>query len=214
MSVFPIRTPVDPNDPKEPRIINLQSDTAGEVLSALSAVTSKRIYTTLAEQPQTASDLATELDSSIQNVRYHLEKLEQAELIEVKDTWYSAKGSEMNVYGVTDEPIVFFTEETALEEEIKDVVKQALSASGIILLVGLFIHIVFAKSVQRMYFGRVATTGQDVSTSVFKYLLQHPGIIFVAGGFTLLAAFLMSWFVFEYRPKKHRQLSSSMGELD
>ena len=79
-----------------PRVIGVDSDDADDLLAAL--------Y----DDPATPSALAEEVDTSIQNVRYHLEKLTDAELVEVADTVYSEKGREMNVYAPAAKPLVVF----------------------------------------------------------------------------------------------------------
>jgi len=47
------------------------------------------MFDLLYEEPQTASDIAKSLDMSVQNAKYHLDKLEEAGLIEIIDIWYS-----------------------------------------------------------------------------------------------------------------------------
>ncbi|WP_435359458.1 ArsR/SmtB family transcription factor [Haloarchaeobius sp. DFWS5] len=89
-----------------PRVVDLEGDDADKVFSALSSDTARRIYTCLNEEPRTPSDVAEAIDSSIQNVRYHLEKLEDAGLIDVVDVWYSSRGNEMNVYAPTSGPLI------------------------------------------------------------------------------------------------------------
>jgi len=59
------------------------------------------MFDLLYEEPQTASDIAKSLDMSVQNAKYHLDKLEEAGLIEIIDIWYSDRGREMNVYAPT-----------------------------------------------------------------------------------------------------------------
>ncbi len=46
------------------------------------------------------------MDTSLQNVQYHLGNLSEADLIEVTDTRYSEKGREMNVYAPADRALV------------------------------------------------------------------------------------------------------------
>jgi DNA-binding transcriptional ArsR family regulator len=106
-SIFPIREKVSLGQ-REPRLVDLDEETADEVFEALSSRTTREIFLALHTQPQTASDLAEVTDTSVQNVQYHLEKLTDAELVEVVDTWYSERGSEMNVYAPEDESLVLF----------------------------------------------------------------------------------------------------------
>jgi len=66
------------------------------------------MFDLLYEEPQTASDIAKSLDMSVQNAKYHLDKLEEAGLIEIIDIWYSDRGREMNVYAPTSSSIIYY----------------------------------------------------------------------------------------------------------
>ena len=107
-SIFPLRETVSNDDQGGPRLVDLDEETADEVFEALAARTTRQIFLSLHEQPQTASDLAEETDTSVQNVQYHLKKLQDVDLIDDVDTWYSERGSEMNVYAPRDESLVLF----------------------------------------------------------------------------------------------------------
>lgn len=107
-SIFPLRDTVTPDEDREPRLVDLDEDTADEVFEALSSGTTRSIFLSLHQSPQTASDLAETTETSVQNVQYHLGKLEDAELVEVVDTWYSERGTEMKVYAPKDDSLVLF----------------------------------------------------------------------------------------------------------
>lgn len=107
-SIFPLREKVTLDRGREPRLVELDEEVADEVFEALSSRTTRKIFLALHDQPQTASDLADVTDTSVQNVQYHLEKLTGANLVEVVDTWYSERGSEMKVYAPEDESLVLF----------------------------------------------------------------------------------------------------------
>ncbi|MFA1610814.1 ArsR/SmtB family transcription factor [Halobellus rubicundus] len=77
-----------------------------EVLQVLSSDTAQEILTTLKRDPGTASDVATAIGQSIQNVTYHLDRLRDVDLVTPVGTWYSEKGKEMTVYAVTTEELV------------------------------------------------------------------------------------------------------------
>ena len=104
--LFPRRTPVEPGPDRESAILEFDDETADEVFDVLSARTTRRALSSLYDEPATASDLAERLDTSIQNVQYHVEKLEDADLVEESGTWYSERGNEMSVYAPTKESLV------------------------------------------------------------------------------------------------------------
>jgi DNA-binding transcriptional ArsR family regulator len=62
--------------------VSTPSDAAGPVFSALADPTRRRLLTTIAEQPATATELASELPISRQAVVKHLNALSDAGLLE------------------------------------------------------------------------------------------------------------------------------------
>ena len=140
-SIFPLRERVSLGDDRKPRLVSLDEETADEVFTALSAETTRKIFLALHEEPGTASDLAEATDTTVQNVQYHLEKLSDADLISVVDTWYSERGTEMKVYAPTDESLVLFAGKDE-GNSLRQLLKRALGAFGVLVpasaLVGLF----------------------------------------------------------------------------
>ncbi|MFC4439186.1 MULTISPECIES: helix-turn-helix domain-containing protein [Natrialbaceae] len=109
--LFPFRSEPSTGE-GQPRVVDLEGEDADAVFGALSSTTARRIYARLDDEPGTPSDVADAIDSSIQNVRYHLENLEGAGLVEVVDTWYSSRGNEMSVYATTDGPLIVTSDES------------------------------------------------------------------------------------------------------
>jgi predicted transcriptional regulator len=83
-------------------------DEAGAVIDALGSRTARSILAALYEEPRPASEIAAAVETSTQNVNYHLDRLREAALVEVVDTWYSSKGAEMDVYAPTADPLCVF----------------------------------------------------------------------------------------------------------
>lgn len=88
------------------RALYLDSDDAGELISALSSETARSILVALHDHPATASELADHVGTTVQNVRHHLDSLREADLVRAADTRYSSKGREMDVYAPVDRPLV------------------------------------------------------------------------------------------------------------
>jgi DNA-binding transcriptional ArsR family regulator len=104
-SAFPHQPTVD-HAPREQTDIVIGRDEPLDVLRVLSCDTAQQILAALTEEPGTASDVAADVDASLQNVTYHLDRLCDAELIAPVKTWYSEKGKEMTVYAATTERLV------------------------------------------------------------------------------------------------------------
>jgi hypothetical protein len=105
--LLPSAPAVDTSD-REGRVVRLEDADEGddETFEILSSSTARSILVSLYDEPAPASVVAERVDSSIQNVRYHLDRLQANDLVEVADTWYSSKGVEMDVYAPTSEPLV------------------------------------------------------------------------------------------------------------
>lgn len=101
-SILPMRSPVETE--ADPQTVGL--DDGGALIEVLSSETARGITARLHEKPMTASELADAVDTSVQNATYHLDNLQAAGVVDVVETWYSEKGSEMKVYAPTNDPLV------------------------------------------------------------------------------------------------------------
>lgn len=101
----------------EPRVCWLDDADADGVIESLSSETARSILTALHEREQTASELAETVDTSVQNVRHHLDNLSEAGLTEVTATRYSVKGREMDVYGPPDRQTVIAVGSSRADDE-------------------------------------------------------------------------------------------------
>ena len=164
-SLFPIRDSVSVDEDREPRLVDLDEETADEVFEALAAGTTREIFLALHEQPQAASDLAEATGTSVQNVQYHLEKLTDADLVEVVDTWYSERGSEMKVYAPTDESLVLYAGRD----------KQSSLRAALRRLVGAFGALVPASLAVGWLATRVDTDGGDLAEQPAEFAMRTDG---------------------------------------
>lgn len=115
---LPLRPPVE-HAPRDRSVVDL--DTASSALRALSSETAQSILGALGDGPATTSDLADRVDTSPQNVHYHLENLQAAGLVTEVGTWYSSKGREMPVFALTAERVeVRFTDDDGDEAAARE----------------------------------------------------------------------------------------------
>lgn len=161
--LFPFRSETSSGD-GQPRIVDLAGEDADAVFSALSSTTAREIYARLDEEPGTPSDVADAVDSSIQNVRYHLENLEEAGLVEVVDTWYSEKGNEMSVYATANGPLIVTGDEstaTRLKDALSRFVGGLVALAGGSLLVQYGAQQFFSPTVEEYQGAAEPTTTAD-----------------------------------------------------
>lgn len=117
--LLPYRPPVEPPD-GDPTVIGLGDRDADEAFAVLSSTTARSILARLYERPATQSDLADDIGTSLQNVDYHLHNLEDAGLVEVVGEWYSEKGTAMNVYAPSGDPLVLMAGDAADAAVVRD----------------------------------------------------------------------------------------------
>ncbi|GAA0266491.1 hypothetical protein GCM10009000_098530 [Halobacterium noricense] len=215
--MLPSRSTVERGDGS--RVVGIREDAADEVFEALSSSTAREILAALYEEPDTASSVADDVGTSLQNATYHLEKLVAADLVEVADTWYSEQGREMNVYAPASESLVVFATDEASKPSLKERLLRVLGAVGVLGVASLV--------VQRLFGGQGAptdyqTTGGDAgdtaaattdgggigimneqatetaqatttaATTASQSVAQGlpPGVLFFAGGLLVLAVVL------------------------
>lgn len=96
-------TPVESTPDRDRRTARLED--AGPLLDVLSSQTAREILDVVRESPSTPSDIAAELDVSLQAVTYHLSRLQSVDLLAPVGVKYSQKGREMNVYDLSAESV-------------------------------------------------------------------------------------------------------------
>lgn len=220
--LFPIRSPVDVGD-GEPRLLEIDEDAADEVFEALSSGTARDILAATYREPRPASELAEAVETSLQNVRYHLEKLQDAGLVEVADTWYSERGSEMKVYAPTDSSVVVIAGEEDTRESVFSVLRTLLGAVAVLAVVSVAVNtIVSYLEAGRFRLGggpgepttvldttteatnvtatTTTTTTSTTTTTPAEGIVDTvvglpPGLLFFLGGVTVLLGLTAVWLV-------------------
>lgn len=144
--LLPTRSDATVDQRDDPAVLCLDDERTSTVLERVSSETAQAVLRELNEQPMTATDLADQLEMSIQRVRYHLENLSEVGLIEVIDTCYSEKGREMDVYGPASEPILVFLGSADDRPGLQAAFKNLASAVGPIAIV-----LALGESIARLF---------------------------------------------------------------
>lgn len=103
-SIFPFTNDRVSTNPTNREIVGIADNRADVLFEALGSETARDILAQLIQEPQTASGLTETTDTSLQNIHYHLTKLDDAEAIEEVAVEYSSRGREMSVYAATCQP--------------------------------------------------------------------------------------------------------------
>ena len=174
------------------RVLDVAGEETDEVLDALSSDTSRAMYRTLFEEPATPSEIADRVDTSVQNVNYHVSNLQAAGLVEPIDTRYSQKGNEMTVYGPATDPLVFVGNRD-LRPQVQRSLSDVAAGLGVLGLASLCVQWGSERLVDSPNgagaVGPASTGGGTVEHTltwlVFEVL--EPGLLFFVGCLLVLA---------------------------
>ena len=184
------------HDP-DPRVLGVDSDEAGEALSALSSETTRELLGALHEEPATPSAIADRLDHTLQNVQYHIGKLDDAGLVEVVDTVYSEKGREMKVYAPADGPLVVFTGAQSEASGLEAMLKRLLAGIGGLAVTSLLVQAWLGELPlpigQTGSADSEAMTVDTATTTAESAAGLPPGLLFFLGGAVVLLAVTAVW---------------------
>lgn len=131
---LPLRPDVEAED-GETTVLSVGEEATADVFEALAGVTAQSILRELYREPSTPSELSDHVDTTLQNVHYHLERLEEAGLIRVVGVEFSRRGVEMDVYA-PEGPVVVtlgepsFPRERATPAETDAARSTAIGSSG------------------------------------------------------------------------------------
>ena len=126
--------------PEGARVLSLEDDATEEALSALSSDTAREILALIYEEPRTPPEIRDAIDTSLQNVHYHLENLEEADLIQPAGSGYSEKGTEMTVYAPASEAVVLFAGAEDDGSRIQTALARLLGAVGLLALASIAVR--------------------------------------------------------------------------
>jgi DNA-binding transcriptional ArsR family regulator len=162
----------------------LDSDEAGNLLSSLASDTARSVLTNLHEEPATASEVADRVDTSLQNARHHLSSLQEADLVEVRETRYSSKGREMNVYAPAKDPTVVFVGSREHDGGLLESLRSLLPAVAVLAVASLLVQWLVVPSVGTAASGELPRVGEGLGGAA--PLALPVGLVFLAGGLLVL----------------------------
>jgi len=176
-----------------PAVVDVADEEAGELVDALSSETARELFGALHEEPAPPSELARDLDTSVQNVHYHLSNLRSAGVVESVGTRLSEKGNEMTVYGPAADPIVLVGDASATE---RGTLRRSLAdwATGVAVLA--LSSLAVQVAAERFLGGAASSLFEPASLGAAPesplvrgvLLLAEPGLLFFLGGLAVFVA--------------------------
>lgn len=210
MSLLPSRLEVSPS-PDGPKVLDIEGEDAEAAFDALGSETAREVLAAIYDDPRTPPEVRETVGTSLQNVHYHLDRLESAGLIEPAGMGYSEKGNEMTVYGPASEAVVLFAGRDGDGSRLRNMIQR---------LFGLF----FAVGVSTLVFaalsewltpeptpqprsedvGMMAEPQPAADTAASGVAALDPVMAFFLGGCAVVAAVGLVWALSEYRRRRHR----------
>ncbi len=113
-------------------LVDLNEAKTKKLAETITSDTSRKILNHLAEKEDTEANIAKLLDLPISTVHYHLQKLQEANLVIAEEFHYSAKGREVNHYKLANKYIIIAPGNVSgLREKLKGILPVALAVLGI-----------------------------------------------------------------------------------
>ncbi|WP_277613500.1 ArsR/SmtB family transcription factor [Natrinema hispanicum] len=166
------------------------------MFDALSSSTARSILMTLYEEPQTASDIANSVDTSLQNTKYHLDNLLDAGLIEIVDTWYSEHGREMKVYAPANGSLVVVASDESTKNSLREMLKRLLGAVGLLGVMSIAVDYVIKIFNRRSLTNGSIVVDEQMQVESIGGPVVPPGVLFFVGGLFVLAVVFAWWYWF------------------
>lgn len=173
------------------RLLWLDDDDAETLIGSLSSDTARSVLTALHEEPKTASELAEEVDTSLQNVRHHLNNLADADLVEATETRYSVKGREMKVYAPVNESLVVCVGDSEERSSFLSSLRQFIGAGVALVLGSLLVHFTFSAGVPSVDGPSSPRVADSVGSTGELFGVLSPAVAFLAGGLVVLT--IVAW---------------------
>lgn len=212
-SLLPLKpTPQTASDRSlEPKLVDFEDESAEQIISAVSSTTARRILNQIYAEPTTASEIATELNSSVQNISYHLDRLQDADLVAVVETWYSEQGREMDVYAPTNSALVLFAGAERTSPSLKTALSRVFGAVGLVGAVSVLAHTRRSVPTPVPSPRAGASPVQQPDPTMWETLgtfATGPGGVVLGIGIFLILLFFVAWYWGTYRPARNHAHSA------
>jgi DNA-binding transcriptional ArsR family regulator len=194
-------------DPDEPRVLDISGVDAERAFDALGSETARAILKTIYAEPRTPPEIRAEVGTSLQNVHYHLDRLEAADLIEPAGTGYSEKGNEMTVYAPCNEALVLFAGQDRDRSRLERLLGRVLGLYLLLATATVAVALWTRRTVDRATRDAAAVSadlaaedaGGGTTTGAGDALvglsLADPAVAFFFGGLVVVAALAVVWAV-------------------
>ncbi len=148
---------------------------AQKIAKAMSSPTSSDLFNTLSATPMSATALAERTGFPLTTVKYHLENLLSAGLIEVVNTRWSAKGREMKIYAVKDQVVVLAPRKRV---DVRGIVERYGAIAGV-LVIGCSLALAIPQTLMQ-FAGQSGTAGVPLLKESTQFAAEATNELVVA----------------------------------
>ncbi|TSD13869.1 ArsR family transcriptional regulator [Haloglomus irregulare] len=188
--------------PDEPRVLDVDGEDAAATFDALGSETARQIMAVVYEQPRTPVEIREEVGTSLQNVHYHVDNLEEADLLKPAGVGYSEKGNEMTVYAPASEAVVLFAGGQRERSRLEQLVGRVLGLYFVLALATVGFHVLYGLLTPDRAGGSTlsAETTGDAVGRVGDATASgglDPTVVFFLGGLVALCGVTAYWYLAE-----------------
>ena len=207
MSLLPSRLEVSPS-PGDPRVVDIDGDDAEATFDALGSETARAVLAAAYEEPRTPAEVRDEVGTSLQNVHYHIENLEDAGLIEPAGTGLSEKGTEVTVYAPASRAVVLFAGDDHAGARLRDRLKAIFGLAATVALATLAFALwtdglpTFGSTGNGADMRSMDAASRDAASTAAGV---DPVVAFLLGGLVVVAVLALWWLL---RPQLRSLLPS------
>lgn len=176
-------------------ILEPGDERAQQIARALSSRTAGKILDILSDGPRPTSSIAQRLDIPLTQVKYHVDNLLEAGILEVAEERYSVKGRRVKIYGLKHQVLVVAPRMVNL----KAMLYRYASVFGLFLLATLVLAMIggYYRGVQSPPLlgggGLGEAPGPSPASSLLLDIVSDPAMLplFIGGGCVAIAAALI-----------------------
>jgi DNA-binding transcriptional ArsR family regulator len=201
MGLLPRRAESE-GSPDEPRVLDIDGEDAAATFDALGSETAREIMAAVYEQPRTPVEIHEEVGTSLQNVHYHVDNLEEADLVKPAGVGYSEKGNEMTVYAPASAAVVLFAGGQRERSRLEQLVGRVLGLYFVLALATVAFHALYGLFTPDGAGGSSfsAETAGDAVGRVGDATASgglDPTVVFFLGGLVALCGVTAYWYLAE-----------------
>jgi DNA-binding transcriptional ArsR family regulator len=120
-------------------LVDLSEKRTKKLAETITSDTSRKILNHLTEKDDSEANIAKSLGIPISTVHYHLQKLQEAKLVNVEEFHYSAKGREVNHYKLANKYIIIAPAKVSgLRQKLRGILPVGIIALGISVVLKFF----------------------------------------------------------------------------